>query len=81
MAFELLSQVNPDRKNVSSISIVPGGKGWRGGAEVSELVVSEGRGPVSLYSSCPFPPLGRADGALEERRKMNLNRALRSAFK
>lgn len=48
MAFELLSQVNPDRKNVSSISIVPGGKGWRGGAEVSELVVSEGRDRVTF---------------------------------
>jgi lysophospholipase L1-like esterase len=48
MAFELLSQVNPDRKSVSSISIVPGGKGWRGGADVSELVVSDGKDKVTF---------------------------------
>ncbi|MCB1066525.1 MAG: SGNH/GDSL hydrolase family protein, partial [Verrucomicrobiae bacterium] len=48
MAFELLSQVNPDRKSVSSISVVPGGKNWRTNPEVSDLVVSDAKDHVSL---------------------------------
>ena len=48
MAFELLSRVSPERKNVSSISIVPAAKGLRGNAGVSELEVSSGRDRVSF---------------------------------
>ncbi|MCB1063587.1 MAG: hypothetical protein KDN20_11780, partial [Verrucomicrobiae bacterium] len=48
MAFELLSQVNPDRKSVSSISVVPGAKDWRTSPEVSNLVVSDAKDHVTL---------------------------------
>ena len=43
MAFELLWQIEPERRKVSGIAITPRGAQWRGSAEVSDLVVSEDR--------------------------------------
>ena len=51
MAFELINQVMPERKSVSSISILPGAKGFRasgGGGTISDLEVSDGKDRITF---------------------------------
>ncbi|NNE92629.1 MAG: SGNH/GDSL hydrolase family protein [Verrucomicrobiales bacterium] len=52
MAFEFLSQLTPDRRTVSSISISKRGKNWRGASgktgEITDLVVSDEADSVSF---------------------------------
>lgn len=56
MAFELLWQVKPERKSVSSIAIVPGGKGMRAKKEIADLEVSEARDRVTFSYQAPALP-------------------------
>ncbi len=56
MAFELLWQVSPERKSVSSIAIVPGAKGLRAGKEVTDLEVSAERDRVTFTHTAQSLP-------------------------
>lgn len=56
MAFELLWQVSPERRKVSSIAIVPGARGMRAGKEVTNLVVSDARDRVSFTHTAASLP-------------------------
>ncbi|MBL9155436.1 MAG: SGNH/GDSL hydrolase family protein [Verrucomicrobiales bacterium] len=56
MAFELINQVTPERRSVSSINIVPGPKGLRAGVGISDLVVSEAKDRITFTHLAPSLP-------------------------
>ena len=80
MAYELLWQIGPERRGVSSIVVTPRGNRWRSSPEVEDLEVSENRDRVTFTHRAGSLPWVVPESAWEGTKKWDAEPGARIGY-